>query len=271
MGFRPLGDRHAIQEVVFILNFARPIDGQEMDRFFESHERWKADLPKAERPQFIQLFIGAGVPNRIPPPVPPTAIAPAVFQSFRRDGTLEWQMQANQNWLAVNCLSYTRWDAVSKQACGLLTRALDSFQSDNLPIVATTLQYIDTFLWEGDLSKYDCGQLLNRNSKLLPKEFSPYGPAWHFHSGAFDLGEGAETGRRLMRRVHIDSQIEGETSTTRMDISLTSDFLDGAGGLKSMSFADSSTELESLHIDNKNILSEIISSDMQNRIALFGD
>ena len=152
-------------------------------------------------------------------------------------------MQANQNWLAVNCLSYTRWDAVSKQACALLSRGLDSFKTDNLSIVSTTLQYIDTFLWEGDLKKYDCGQLLNRDSKLLPKEFSPDGPAWHFHSGAFDLSESAEKGRRLMRRVHLDSQIEGETSISRMDISLASDFLDGAGGLKPINFIESKSEI----------------------------
>ncbi len=41
------------QEVVFILNFARPLDAPAMDGFFRAHDSWKAELPKAERPQLI--------------------------------------------------------------------------------------------------------------------------------------------------------------------------------------------------------------------------
>ena len=271
MGFRPLGDRHAIQEVVFILNFARPIDASEMDRFFESHELWKAELPKSVRPNVFQVFLGPEGANGAPPPPPPATIAPAIFQSFRRDGALEWQMQANQNWLAVNCLFYSRWDAVSKQALNLLDRGLQSLQSEGLSVVSVTLQYIDTFVWEGSLLDYDSKGLLNPNSRMLPKEFNPDGPAWHFHSGAFDLSETKNSRRRLMRRIHIDSQVEGATSVSRLDISLTSDFLDGVGGLKPIAFDEITSEMEWLHEENKKLLSEIISEDMQHRIALFGE
>ncbi len=100
---------------------------------------------------------------------PPSSAAPIIFQSFRRDGSLEWQMQANQNWLAVNCMSYTRWDAISKQAISLLMRGLASFEADNWPITAVTLQYIDTFLWDGVLTDYDCKDLLDKESKFTPK------------------------------------------------------------------------------------------------------
>jgi uncharacterized protein (TIGR04255 family) len=271
MGFRPVGERHAIQEVVFILNFARPIDALEMDRFYNSHDLWKAELPKSERPQVFQFFVGPGGSNGIPPPPPPASIAPSIFQSFRRDGALEWQMQANQNWLAVNCLSYSRWDAVSKQALNLLEKGVGAFQSDGLPILSTTLQYIDTFVWEGEFSDYDTKGLLKPNSKLLPNGFSPHGPAWHYHSGTFDMSGSQNSGRRLMRRIHIDSQIEGSTSVTRMDISLTSDFLDDAGGLKIILKDQINVEMEWLHRENKKLLSEIISQDMQKRILLFGE
>jgi uncharacterized protein (TIGR04255 family) len=272
MGFRPLGERHAIQEVVFILNFARPIDASEMGRFFESHDLWKAELPKSVRPNVFQVFLGPeGVNGAPPPPPPPATIAPVIFQSFRRDGALEWQMQANQNWLAVNCLSYSRWDAVSKQALNLLDSGVKSFQSESLPVVSVTLQYIDTFVWEGSLSDYDSKGLLNPKSKMLPREFNPDGPAWHFHSGAFDLSETKDSRRRLMRRIHIDSQVEGPTSVSRLDISLTSDFLDDVGRLKSIASEEITSEMEWLHEENKKLLSGIISEDMQKRIALFGE
>jgi uncharacterized protein (TIGR04255 family) len=271
MGFRPLGERHAIQEVVFILNFVRPIDALEMERFSGSHDLWKAELPKSVRPEIFQVFLGPGGPNAISPPPPPASIAPSIFQSFRRDGALEWQMQANQNWLAVNCLSYSRWDAVSKQSLGLLERGIAAFQSEGLQIVSVTLQYIDTFVWEGIFSDYDTGGLINPNSRLLPKEFNPHGPAWHYHSGAFDLAEAKSSGRRLMRRIHIDSQVEGPTSVTRMDISLSSDFLDDLGGLKFIAISQINSEMQWLHGENKKILSEILSKDMQKRISLFGE
>lgn len=271
MGFRPLGERHAIQEVVFILNFARPFDVSEMDRFHNSHESWKAELPKSVRPEVFQVFLGSGGPNGMPAPPPPASIASSIFQSFRRDGALEWQMQANQNWLAVNCLSYSRWDAVSKQALSLLERGIGAFQCNDLPIVSITLQYIDAFVWEGAFSGYDTDHLLNPDSKLLPNESRTRVPAWHYHSGVFDMSEMENSGRRLMRRIHIDSQIQGQTSGTRMDISLTSDFLDATGGLKNIAADKIKPELEWLHGENKKLLSDIISKDMQKRISLFGE
>lgn len=271
MGFRPLGDRHAIQEVVFILTFARPLNALEIEKFASSHDLWKAELPKSLRPEVFQVFLGPTGPEGIPPPPPPTSISPVIFQSFRRDGTLEWQMQANQNWLAVNCLSYSRWDAISKQAISLLVKGLASFQTDELPILGMTLQYIDTFVWEGDLNTYSCSSLLNQNSKLLPSAFHPDGPVWHFHSGGYDLSGIAETGRRLMRRIHIDSLIEGPSSVTRMDISLTSDFLTKAGELQAITIDKIYAEMNWLHDENKKLLAEIISNDMQQRIALFGE
>ena len=266
MGFRPAGDRHAIQEVVFILNFNRMLEAVELDRFQSQHEYWKAELPRGDRPAMVQLFLGPGVPNGPPPP----AVFPVVFQSFRRDGGLDWQMQANQNWLAVNCLSYTRWDAVFAQAFSLLFRGMKDLKKDDLYICSITLQYIDQFIWDGQMSEYDISEIIDRNSGYFPAAFSCDGPAWHLHSGAYDLSAVPATGRRVMRRVHLDAQIDNGTANTRMDVSLTADYLQSEFDIRPIDWADVHAEFEALHLENKKIMREILPSEMQDKISLSG-
>ncbi len=77
--------------------------------------------------------------------------------------------------------------------------------------------------------------------------------------------------RRLMRRIYIDSQIEGATSVSRIDISLTSDFLDEFGISKHITPEQINSEFSRLHQENKQILAGIISEDMRQKIALNGE
>ena len=266
MSFKPAGDRHAIQEVVFIVNFQRALTAVELDRFYNSHDAWRPELPKSERPAVMQFFVGPGAPNGPPPPV----VAPAIFQSFRRDGGLDWQMQANQNWLAVNCLTYTRWDAISKQAMGLLEKGFLALGDDGLQISAVTLQYIDLFIWDGELDSYDISDLVVLGSQFVPSDFKSDGPGWHIHTGSFDLSGTLQSGRRLMRRVHLDSQIENGTAVTRMDVSLTADYSADNGSHVPYEFNGVVSEFSKLHDENKSIMACVLSKGMQERISLHG-
>lgn len=262
MSFRPFGKRHAIQEVVFVLGFSRQISVAEMDRFFSAHDSWRAELPKAERQSVVQIFVG-DAPNGAPlPPQPP--VNPAMFQSFRRDGTLEWQLHANDTWLAVNCLAYSRWDSVFKQAKSLLQKGFFSFEGDNLNITSVALQYIDTFVWDGPLADYDASLLLNSTSDFFPARFKPEGPNWHFHVGQWE-GVSELSDLRILSRIHIDAIVQGEMSHTRVDTILRQEM---TPSLDAIDVEKETDRFNSLHVRNKEILTSVIGLEMQEKISL---
>lgn len=262
MSFRPVGKRHAIQEVVFVLGLSRRVTAAEMEALFSSHDRWRSELPKVERAQVFQVFMGS-LPGGAP--TPPPAISPVMFQSFRRDGTLEWQLQANDNWLAVNCLAYSRWDATYQQARSFLEKGFDALGDSRPEVTSVALQFIDAFIWDGRSEEYSAEELLNRESGFFPQGFRPQGPIWHFHEGQVE--QSSETGSALINRTHIDAVLRDGRSETRIDTTLQLEVakptLDSAPPIETALNA-----FEGLHRRNKEILSQVISPAMQDRISL---
>ncbi|MDZ4306780.1 hypothetical protein, partial [Allopontixanthobacter sp.] len=90
MPFKPIGERHAIEEVVFMVGFTRKFSAQEIDHVVERHDLWKSDLPKLMRPQMLQFSFGFDPAQEVEPSPP---IIPAAFQSFKRDGSVDWQLK----------------------------------------------------------------------------------------------------------------------------------------------------------------------------------
>ncbi|PHR16455.1 MAG: hypothetical protein COA41_15385 [Sphingopyxis sp.] len=267
MSFKPVGDRHAIMEVVFQLVFAREFQAGELKKFAEAHNDWKSDLPKIERMTVFQFAIG---PESGPPPDQPEPAAPVLFKSFKRDGGLDWQLAAQNNWTAVNCLAYSRWAAVSKQAKGLLAQALTHLASADNPLTSISLQYVDKFRWDGNPEDYRVNDLLNRDSGFFPKSFDPKFPAWHHHTGQFSFHEDAKTPHRILERIHLDAAFEQEIPIVKIDTVMRVDL--------KKPIASSDPEIgnlvdeffETLHLKNKRLLSEVINEESKEAISLFG-
>jgi len=261
MPFKPIGERHAIQEVVFIVGFARNFTPVEVERVVANHTLWKSDLPKLERMNLFQIAIGDVPPDHAPAP------RPAVFKSFKRDGSVDWQLQVRDSWLAVNCLSYSRWDAVSHQAKSLLEKVLGLVIDENNPLTHVSLQYIDTFVWDGDAQEYDIDLLVNRSSGFYADGFRPASKSWHYHQGEFEFPV-AEPTHRILKRIHLDATDDEAGTKVKIDTVLRTDFMnnvtptiEGVRGLVDRT-------LEGLHIKNKTILATLINKDAQDNISL---
>jgi len=263
MSFRPIGERHAIQEVVFILGFARDFSPEELNRVIEHHSLWKSDLPKLERMNVPQIALGDQPPDHAPQPL----AEPAIFKSFKRDGSVDWQLQVRDSWLAVNCLSYSRWDAVSRQAKSLLEKVLGLVIDESNLLSHISLQYIDTFVWDGDAQEYDIDLLVNRNSGFYADCFRPASKSWHYHQGEFEFPEGEPT-HRILKRIHLDATEDEAGAKVKIDTVLRTDFkngvlptIEGVRGLVDRTFND-------LHAKNKIILATLINQDAQDKISL---
>lgn len=262
MPFEPIGERHAIQEVVFIVGFARDFTPDEVERVVARHSLWKSDLPKLERMNVIQIAFG-----NEPPDQAPSLAGPAVFKSFKRDGSLDWQLQVRDSWLAVNCLSYSRWDAVARQAKSLLEKVLGLLIDESNRLSHISLQYIDTFVWNGDAQEYDIDLLINRSSGFYADGFRPASKSWHYHQGEFEFPD-AEPTHRILKRIHLDATEDEESAKVKIDTVLRTDFkngvlptIEGVRGLVDRTF-------NNLHTKNKAILATLINQDAQDKISL---
>jgi uncharacterized protein (TIGR04255 family) len=263
MPFKPIGERHAIQEVVFIVGFSRDFTPNELERVVANHSLWKSDLPKLERMNVIQIAFGDQPPDQAPPPV----AGPAVFKSFKRDGSVDWQLQVRDSWVAVNCLSYSRWDAVSRQAKSLLEKVLEFVIDESNLLSHISLQYIDTFVWDGDAQEYDIDLLVNRSSGFYADGFRPASKSWHYHQGEFEFPD-AEPTHRILKRIHLDATEDKAGAKVKIDTLLRTDFengvfptIDGIRGLVDQTLSD-------LHAKNKIILATLINQDTQDKISL---
>lgn len=265
MPFRPIGERHAIEEVVFMVGFKRNFSATEIERVVEQHALWKSDLPKLLRPQMIQVIFDADQ-NQEAEPSPP--IMPAAFQSFKRDGSVDWQLKIEDNVIAVNCLSYSRWDAISHQAKTLLEKVLGLILDEGNSLQNVTLQYIDSFIWSGDLTGYNVDALFNRESGFFPNNFKPIGPLWHFHQGEFEYFEGDPVPKRILDRIHLDATQAAGEAKVRIDTTLRSDFNGGVEATLDKVREVTQSTLNLLHSRNKVVLERLICDEMQQQISL---
>lgn len=262
MPFNPIGDRHAIQEVVFIVGFARDFTPEEVEGVVARHSLWKSDLPKLERMNVIQIAFGDK-----PPDDGPRVAGPAVFKSFKRDGSVDWQLQVRDSWIAVNCLSYSRWEAVSRQAKSLLEKVLGLVIDESNLLSHISLQYIDTFVWDGDDQEYDIDLLVNRSSGFYADGFRPASRSWHYHQGEFEFPEGEPT-HRILKRIHLDATEDEARAKVKIDTVLRTDFKNGV--LPTVDSVRSLVDrtLENLHTKNKAILATLINQEAQDKILL---
>lgn len=265
MPFKPIGERHAIEEVVFMVGFSRSFGADEIARVVEHHHLWKADLPKLFRPPMLHVSFAEMEDQATAPPPP---IVPAIFQSFKRDGSIDWQLKIENSFIAVNCLSYSRWDAVSRQAKILLEKVLGLILDENNRLQNVTLQYIDTFVWDGDISDYRVDGLLNRKSGFFPDSFDPEGPLWHFHVGEFEYFEDQATPKRILDRTHLDATEASGNARVRIDTTLRTEFRGGADAMLDSAREVLQETLNSMHSRNKLLLAKLICGELQDQIAL---
>ena len=101
MAFKPKNERHAINEVVFVLYFLRVFTAEQLEAVASQHDRWKADLPRKQRNQMFRVSIVEGVGRD----ALPTANSGVMFLSNTVSGwgrELRWRCKSSLGVFAVN-------------------------------------------------------------------------------------------------------------------------------------------------------------------------
>jgi len=249
--------------VVFVLTLQRNITEVEVGRLEAAHDLWKSEFPKMSRIQTITVAVGSG-PSGLP--TPPIGIS---FDRYKTDGSLDWRVRVGEQQIVINCLNYTRWNEVWGRAKELLRQFSDTIAAPDNRVTGMGLQYIDVFVWEGNVEKYDVKQLLRDDSKMVPASIWDRGPLWHLYQGWFET-EGLPRAGRLLKRVHLDA-IEGNSQfSVKVNNTLRLDMKTAAQLNKVFGGARPAIEkiYSELHVKSKRVLAELLIEEMAERIDL---
>ena len=268
MAFSPIGERHAIAEVVFAVQISPAITQGERDNLKGARERWKF-LPRMVEPAMLAVGMSSPGEHPLPPPV-----LPLDFVRHKSDGNLDWRLHIQDRNIAVNCLTYTRWPHIWNQA-----RTLFAAVSEVLPqatlVESVSLQYINIFAWNGATEDYDSRALLDERSSCVPASILDRGPHWHLHEGWFSPVTDGPSGR-VLDRMHIDG-IDDETgrhvvkleSLHRLDFEPSR--IPHLGEALSTATKAIDTGFELLHGRAKRSLGDYLNPDVQGAINLHAE
>ena len=214
------------------------------------------------------LAVGVSSPGEQPAPPP---LPPLDFVRHKADGSLGWRMHILDQSIAVNCLTYTRWPHIWKQARTLFAAVSEILPQTTL-VESVCLQYINIFAWNGTTTDYDSRALLDEQSPCVPASILDRGPHWHLHEGWFSPVTD-QPGGRVLDRMHIDA-IDDQTgrhvvkfeSLHRLDFEPSR--ISRLGEALSTATKAIDTSFELLHDRAKRSLGNYLNADVQGAINL---
>ena len=275
LAFSPHGDHHAVVEADLVIEISPPITHAVRTKLKENRGKWKSFLPAVVEPTTLNVHVtprGSRTPRSVPASVPPP---PLEFVRYKADGRIDWRLSVDGAHITINCLAYTRWRHVWKQA-----RRLFADGSEVLPeptvITAVALQCINVFSWDGPTEDYDARQLLDGSSSSVPASVLDHGPLWHLHQGWFEPHLGPPKGR-VLRRMHIDA-IADEVNEYRVKFENLQRLIfagDGTGRQARAVFSATGTLIDdsfaALHDLAKRSLRNYLTEDVQRTLNLHAD
>jgi uncharacterized protein (TIGR04255 family) len=270
--FEPLHDAHAIEQVVFAVQFHASLDDTAFAGVCNALDPVTDDLPKkfgvgpSVAGQNLTFTIGSA-----PLPVPSTPYGKN-HQFVQPDGVIGTEFNIDRTSIVFRTTRYTRWAETWSRARKYYDVVLPMYAA-KLQVVGISLNYVDKFVWNG--SPADCrpSLLLGANSKYLCPHVYETSELWHSHTGAFIRVDNQI--KRLLN-VNVDYLDEQRSSGLKRTVAIgtvLSDLLNqpeyasiDIGETTAISFID--TRMQQLHDFGKMVFANVINEPMSKRIAL---
>ena len=266
---RPVKPDHSINEVVFVLNFSKPFSEKELESLIQLEGFLKDDLPKME------LHKGGGF--SLSPDGKMEALSPKLvslsFKHYNEKDTFNWALRAEGNFIAVNCLDYSDGcNEIWPKVHNYINHVTQKLVSTELSVESLTLQYIDRFIYEGQIDCYEASTIFDDHSEYLNKKVTKVGPYWHIHQGWFDTIK--ELPVRILNVLNITAALADKEHHTTIDHSATIQFKQKITNHKTL-FEDTIKGMitidyyfDLLHEENKQVLRGLLNSDRIDDIKL---
>lgn len=268
--FTPVHDAHAIEQVVFAVQFSRPVDNSLGERIRTQSEKFRNDLPGgSDIPGFPVGFPGIPFPQGMTSGAPVTG---KILNRSRPDAIIECELRVEQASILFRTLNYTRWNSVWAQTKTYLDELIPLYLSGT-ELAAITLHFVDKFDFIGEPSECKPRLLLREGSKYVCPHVYELTDLWHSHTGAF-VRPGGQT-RRLLN-INIDSRDEQRSSRVVRTVSIGTVLTDQFNQPGSEPLSVDSGEIPAfiakrfveLHSFSKSVFRDVITDEMSKRIAL---
>lgn len=268
--FKPFGEKHAIQTVIFAVEFNAPLDTATFREISLLHPKIKDLLPRKQEQKAVVVNISPTSTNT-PVRTASPEIGGVVFDRLAPDGQQQWALSVQPNLVSVTCTEYKSWAEVWKKAEAFLSLALPIIYKSRV-VTVIGLQYIDKFIWEGTKSELNVSELFRQDSPyVVPNAYSVAGP-WHSHHGYF-VGKGQPQDYNLLNNINIDVLEEEGARLARITTTHRSQLQTPISTHVSAVEAEQSANtidayMQEMHKENKAILSKLLTDEMCERIKL---
>jgi uncharacterized protein (TIGR04255 family) len=272
--FDPIHAAHAIEQVVFVVQFDPPLDESQLLEIRNAALQFKSEKDLPGQMEVQEFAIAFGSPGAEAPPPPPRLPIGLVLQSTGRDGSVENNLRVERASLTFRTTLYTRWDTVWTQASRYFETLLPKYAQYS-QLATVSLNYVDKFVWTGPIDQCSPNLLLHPQSKYVCPHVYEVTEFWHSHTGKF-IRTDAYTKRLL--NVNVDYLEETSGLELRRVVAVTTvltDMLNQSGYSSTVIAKEDVLEfvegrMQKLHTFGKEVLSDIINTEMGKRIALIG-
>lgn len=266
--FEPVHAAHAIEQVVFVLQFDRPLDDVTFARVHQASDQFSQDLPGQEVTQGFAFAISG--PGEMPPPVPTQGI---IRRRVGPDGAIVNELRMERSAVTFITTHYTRWNEIWMNASNYFNTLLPIFAQQGARIVVIGLNFVDKFAWNGELAQSNPNLLLRARSDYLCPHVYQAQDFWHSHTGAFIRVD--EFTKRLIN-VNVDYVDEIRNNGQKRIVAITTAISDQLNqpdytpyNIEDQNLVEFvSRHMQSLHDYGKSILGNVITDEMSRRIAL---
>lgn len=266
---RPVKPDHSISEVAFVLHFSQPLSEKQLQSLTQLEDVLKDELPKMD----LQQGTGIKISSNGQIESQPSRLLSLAFKRFNNEGELEWTLRAEGNFIAVNCMNYSGgWKNIWPKVRRYLEFAAPKLISTESPLESLALQYIDRFIFEGQIEWYKTSTIFNDQSEYLTRKATKAGPFWHVHQGWFYFIK--EFPSRILNKLNITAAMADKEHHTTIDHSATIQFKKKVTNYKSL--FDESIKgkaaidyyFDFLHEENKQVLRDLLNDDRIDDIKL---
>jgi hypothetical protein len=201
-----------------------------------------------------------------------TQRAGQVRQRLAPDGRPQWQLNASEDHLMVQCTEYHQWRSEWQRArrylqimCTPLAEA-----APGMGVVALVHSALDRFVFNGDPDSYDHRVLFQEDCRYLTPQIVDSGAIWHIHQGWLESMEIPIRGR-LLQLVNLGSVVESGRAVTSIDHGIHYQFANPEP--LSVFFGPAAhrvpdTFFEDAHRRNKDLLISTLQDDALEQIGL---
>lgn len=274
VGFKPLHEAHAIEQLIAAVQFDRPIDDAAIRAVSEVMTRFQDALPGRSEIRGMGFQVG---PLGVTPIAPSTSELPSGVVRTLSDGrgVVVKELRVDRQSVVFRSLVYTRWDAVWGEAGRYLSELLPVLGETN--VAAYSLAYVDKFVWSGTPETCRPALLLRQGSPYISPGIFDATDLWHCHSGRFVTSGGPS---RRLEVVDLDCVDETDSGMSdakpvrvvRISTTITDQFNQPGFQSVTMPAAQGTAHLErgfvELHTLLKTVFAAIVSDEAATQVGL---